>query len=67
MAKKAEKKAEVVVKEDTSVFINGREIKVKKGVQTIDPDVARILVEAGYAEVTQVEPEESEEQSNKGK
>lgn len=51
MTKKAGEKVEVVVKEDTSVFINGKEIKVKKGVQTVDPDVARILVEAGYAEV----------------
>lgn len=50
MAEKKEQKVKVLVKEDTSVWINGREIKVKKGAQEVEPEVARILIEAGYAE-----------------
>jgi hypothetical protein len=59
MAKKSDaQKVEVMVKENTSVFINGKEIKVKKGIQMVDQDVARILVEAGYAEATKTEGEQ---------
>ncbi len=55
MAKKNVQKVEVIVKEDTSVFINGKEVKVKKGLQVLSADVARILVGAGYAEPTETE------------
>jgi len=48
--KKGNDTVKVFVKEDTSVFINGKEIKVKKGTQNLKPEVARILIEAGYAE-----------------
>ena len=57
MAKKNAQKVEVIVKEDTSIFINGKEVKVKKGVQSASPEIARILVEAGYAEPTETEEE----------
>jgi len=50
MAKEREDKVKVLVKEDVSVWINGQEIQVKQGMQELDPEVARILVEAGYAE-----------------
>ena len=48
--KKEQKKVKVMVRQDTSVFINGKETKVKKGTQSVDPEIARILIEAGYAE-----------------
>ena len=48
--KQTPKKVKVFVKEDTKVWINGKEIKVKKGNQEVESEVARILVEAGYAE-----------------
>ena len=50
MAEKKSEKVKVMVKQDTSVFINGKEIKVKKGTQSVEPEIARILIEAGYAE-----------------
>jgi len=50
MAEKKNEKVKVMVRQDTSVFINGKEIKVRKGTQSVDPEVARILIEAGYAE-----------------
>lgn len=39
----------ILVDTDVVVMINGQEIKVKKGVQNVDKEIARILIEAGYA------------------
>jgi len=50
MAKEKEDRVKVLVKENVSVWINGQEIKVPQGMQELDQEVARILVEAGYAE-----------------
>lgn len=50
MAKEKDEKVKVLVREGVSVWINGKEIQVKQGMQELDPEVARILVEAGYAE-----------------
>jgi len=50
MAKEKDEKVKVLVKENASVWINGQEIKVPQGMQELDPEIARILVEAGYAE-----------------
>jgi len=52
------KKVKVMVKEKTSVFVNGKEIKFERGFQTTDPDIARILIEAGYAEEVEGKSEE---------
>jgi len=44
------KKVSIFVKEDTRVWINGKEIKVKKGNREVEENIARILIDAGYAE-----------------
>ena len=44
--KQTPKKVKVFVKEDTKVWINGKEVKVKKGNQEVESEVARILIEA---------------------
>lgn len=50
MEKKETKKVKVFVKEDTKVWINGKEIKVEKGKREVEENVAKILIEAGYGE-----------------
>jgi len=47
---KSVKKVKIFVKEDTKVWINGKEVKVKKGNREVEENVARILIDAGYAE-----------------
>jgi len=40
----------IIVKQDTTVWINGTPIKVKKGIQEVDDNIATILIESGNAE-----------------
>jgi len=40
----------VLVKEKVKVWVNGEEFSFEVGVQDVDEDKARILIEAGYAE-----------------
>lgn len=40
----------VLVKEPVVVIINGQEIKVEKGKQEVSKEVARLLIEAQYAQ-----------------
>jgi hypothetical protein len=40
----------IIVKQDTTVWINGKPIEVKKGVQEIDDNIAIVLIESGHAE-----------------
>ena len=44
-----DEKVKVIVKQDCSVWINGKERKFKEGEHVVEKDIARILVEAGYA------------------
>ncbi len=46
----------VLVKEKVRIWINGEEFVFEAGVQDVDDDKARILIEAGYAEKVE-EPE----------
>jgi len=46
----------VLVKEKVKVWVNGEEFSFEAGVQDVDDDKARILIEAGYAEKVE-EPE----------
>jgi hypothetical protein len=46
----------VLVKEKVRVWVNGEEFVFEAGVQDVDEDKARILIEAGYAEKVE-EPE----------
>jgi len=46
----------VLVKEKTKIWVNGEEFVFEAGVQDVDEDKARILIEAGYAEMVE-EPE----------
>ena len=46
----------VLVKEKAKVWVNGEEFSFEVGVQDVDEDKARILIEAGYAEKVE-EPE----------
>ncbi len=48
----------VLVKEKVKVWVNGEEFSFEAGVQDVDEDKARILIEAGYAEKVE-EPEKS--------
>jgi hypothetical protein len=48
----------VLVKEKTKVWVNGEEFVFETGVQDVDEDKARILIEAGYAEMVE-EPEKT--------
>ncbi len=40
----------VLVKEKVKIWVNGEEFVFEAGVQDVDEDKARILIEAGYAE-----------------
>jgi hypothetical protein len=46
----------VLIKEKAKIWINGEEFSFDAGVQDVDDDKARILIEAGYAEKV-AEPE----------
>jgi hypothetical protein len=46
----------VLIKEKAMIWINGEEFSFEAGIQDIDDDKARILIEAGYAEKVE-EPE----------
>jgi len=46
----------VLVKEKTKVWVNGEEFVFEAGVQDVEEDKARILIEASYAEMVE-EPE----------
>ncbi len=46
----------VLIKEKVKVWVNGEEFSFEAGVQDVDEDKARILIEAGYAEKVE-EPE----------
>jgi hypothetical protein len=48
----------VLIKEKAKIWINGVEFSFEAGVQDVDDDKARILIEAGYAEKVE-EPEKS--------
>jgi hypothetical protein len=50
----------VLVKEKVRIWVNGEEFIFEAGVQDVDEDKARILIEAGYAEKV-------EEKSKRGK
>ncbi|WP_156875192.1 hypothetical protein [Thermodesulfovibrio thiophilus] len=39
----------IYIEKDSSVWINGKEIKVAPGSQEVDDEVGRILIDAGYA------------------
>jgi hypothetical protein len=52
----------VLIKEKAKIWINGEEFSFDAGVQDIDDDKARILIEAGYAEKV-----EEQEKLKKGK
>jgi len=41
---------EIFVKQDVTVKINGKSLQVKKGKQKVDSNIARILIDAGYAD-----------------
>jgi len=53
----------IIVKQDTKVWINGQERKVRKGLQDIDDTVGTILVEAGEAEIANDEKESKKAKS----
>jgi len=40
----------IIVKQDTTVWINGKPIEVKKGVQEVDDNIAIVLIESENAE-----------------
>ncbi len=48
--KKMEK---IVVEKDTPVWINGKQVVIKAGVQEVNEDIARILIQAGYAKAVE--------------
>ena len=50
MAKDNKDTTVVLVKEPVVVIINGQEIKVEKGKQEVSKEVARLLIEAQYAQ-----------------
>jgi len=52
----------VLVKEKVKIWVNGEEFSFEAGVQDVDDDKARILMNAGYAEKV-----EEQEKSKKGK
>ena len=52
----------VLVKEKVKIWVNGEEFSFEAGVQDVDDDKARILIEAGYAEKV-----EEQEKPKKGR
>lgn len=40
----------LIVKQDTTIWINGTPIEVKKGVQEVDDNITIVLIESGNAE-----------------
>jgi hypothetical protein len=48
----------VLVKEKVKIWINGEEFSFEAGIQDVDDDKARILIDAGYGEKVE-EPEKS--------
>jgi len=46
------------VEKDTPVWVNGKKVIVKAGVQEVDEDIARILIHAGYARAIEEKTEE---------
>jgi hypothetical protein len=52
----------VLVKEKVKIWVNGEGFVFEAGVQDMDEDKARILIEAGYAEKV-----EEEEKPKRGK
>lgn len=53
----------VYVKNDVSVWINGKELKVPQGIQDVDDEAGRILINAGYA--YQINKEDSDAKETK--
>jgi len=56
----------VLIKEKAKIWINGVEFSFDAGMQDIEDDKARILVDAGYAEKVEEKIEE-QEKPKKGK
>jgi len=46
----------VLVKEKVKIWVNGEEFSFEAGVQDVDEDKARILINAGYAEMVEEKP-----------
>jgi hypothetical protein len=46
----------VLVKEKVKIWVNGEEFVFEAGVQDVDEDKARILIEAGYSEKVEEKP-----------
>jgi len=58
----------VLIKEKAKIWINGKEFSFDAGMQDIEDDKARILIEAGYAEkVEEKKVEEKIEEPEKPK
>jgi hypothetical protein len=53
----------VYLEKETSVWINGKEIKVKAGTQEVNDEVGRILIEAGYAKKIEEKTEKKTEKA----
>jgi len=56
----------VLIKEKAMIWVNGEEFSFDAGMQDIEDDKARILIEAGYAEKVEEKIEEPEK-PKKGK
>jgi uncharacterized protein (UPF0128 family) len=54
----------IYVKESTKVWINGKEYSVNKGEHDLEQNIARILLEAGYADLIE---KKEEEEKKKGR
>jgi hypothetical protein len=50
----------VFLEKDANLWINGKEYKIKAGTQELNDEIARILIDAGYAKPI-------EEQKSRGK
>lgn len=50
MAKDNKDTVVVLVKEPVVVMVNGKEIKIEEGKQEVSKEVARLLIEAKYAQ-----------------
>lgn len=61
MAKKEVKMIDIYVKEDTTLMINGKQEKVKKGVQKMEAGKAQILLDAKVAEKVEGKKEDKEQ------
>jgi hypothetical protein len=46
----------VLIEENVKIWVNGEEFGFEAGVQDVDEDKARILIEAGYAEKVEEKP-----------